>query len=287
MALNILETALAAFAVLCLWAGVYDSNRFVVVRRSLNDKRIRKPFRAVLLADLHNKEFGKGNERLLAAIREQAPDMILVAGDVLTAKKGRTPRIALELMKELAALAPVYYGNGNHEYRLGLYPERYGSMGAEYAKALENLGVHLLVNDHVCLEEYGVSVYGLEIDRRFYRRFHLFPMEGDYLEQTMGTPEAGLYTILLAHNPDYFPSYAEWGADVTFSGHVHGGVIRVFGKGLLSPMVRFFPKYDGGLYSMGDKCMLVSRGLSSHTLPLRIFNPGELIVIDFAAEKDR
>ena len=49
---------------------LYDSNRFVVRHYSLRDQRIKKPVKAVVLADLHNKRYGKENERLLQAIDE-------------------------------------------------------------------------------------------------------------------------------------------------------------------------------------------------------------------------
>ena len=52
-----------------------------------------------------------------------------------------------------------------------------------------------------------------------------------------GQADSSVYTVLLAHNPDYFPQYAGWGADLTVSGHVHGGVARVplWGRGVISP----------------------------------------------------
>ena len=49
--------------------------------------------------------------------------------------------------------------------------------------------------------------------------------------------------------------------------------------GIASPAVRFFPKYDGGIFDIGKSKMVVSRGLGTHTLPVRIFNPAELIII--------
>ena len=67
------------------------------------------------------------------------------------------------------------------------------------------------------------------------------------------------------------------------SGHVHGGMVRVplIGKGVVSPNVRLFPQYDGGRFEIGESVMLLSRGLGMHTIPIRLFNPGELPVIDF------
>ena len=51
--------------------------------------------------------------------------------------------------------------------------------------------------------------------------------------------------------------------------------------GLISPQLRPFPRYDHGLYRLGERRMVVSAGLGSHTIPLRINNPPELVVLDF------
>lgn len=60
--------------------------------------------------------------------------------------------------------------------------------------------------------------------------------------------------------------------------------LPVFG-GVLSPAITLFPKYDGGMFTENESTMILSRGLSSHTPPVRIFNPGELIVIDLKPAK--
>ena len=89
------------------------------------------------------------------------------------------------------------------------------------------------------------------------------------------------------------------------SGHVHGGIVRIPFyeknpeyrgpkkngpcwrlKGMLSPNVRFFPKYDGGRFERGGTTMLVSRGLGTHTIPFRFLNPGELIVLEMIPQSD-
>ena len=135
----------------------------------------------------------------------------------------------------------------------------------------------------VILPEYGIAIYGAEIGEDYYQRIWLAQMDPDYLNGILGQAPEELFTVLLAHNPDYFPQYAAWGADLTLSGHVHGGVVRipVWGKGVISPAWRLFPKYDGGIFREGAKTMVLSRGMGSHTIPVRIFNPAELWVIDF------
>lgn len=283
---DILITIIVCLCVIFIWIMIYDTNRFVIRRHIVTDRKIKKETRAVLLADLHNKRYGKNNERLLAAIREQEPDFILIAGDILTANPGKPLEPAIAFLRELVKAYPVYYGNGNHEHRLKLYPKTYGDMGERYGQALKEMGIAPLVNAHSILQECGLAVYGSEIDKFYYKRFHIPEMPADYMESILGRPEEGFYTVLLAHNPDYFPQYAGWGADLVLSGHVHGGVVRVpfWGKGVISPGLRLFPKYDGGIFREGKATMLLSRGLGMHTIPVRLFNPAELWVIEFRPE---
>jgi len=285
--LNILITIFGVLCLIVVWVILYDSNRFVVVRNSFSSDKLRRSGRAVVLADLHNKRYGKNNELLLKAIDDCKPDFVLVAGDILTAKPGASLEPAIEFMQKLAAKYPVYYGSGNHEHRLKLYPENYKDMSERYEKALAEAGVIRLVNNHVTLEEYGITIYGSEIDREFYKRFKVSKMPEDYMRSILGRCDTETYTILLAHNPDYFPQYGAWGADLVCSGHVHGGVARVpfWGKGMISPSLRLFPQYDGGAFSEGKSTMLLSRGLGMHTIPFRLFNPAELLLVEFCAQK--
>lgn len=280
--IDILITVICIVIVFLLWVMLYDTSRFVTEQHSFRDSRIRKKCRAVVLADLHNKRYGKDNEQLIAAIREQKPDVILVTGDIPTAKPKKSLDIAIHLMEELSKDYPIYYANGNHEQRMKLYPEKYGDMCEVYDKALRDMGVKRLVNAYTVLEEYGLAIFGAEIDKFYYKRFGVKPMAPEYMPSVLGQPKADYYNILLAHNPDYFPQYAAWGAELVLSGHVHGGMVRVpfWKKGVVSPNVRLFPKYDSGIFRQDKSVMWLSRGLGMHTIPVRLFNPAELMVLD-------
>ncbi len=284
------DILIAVFVCLCVilvWVTLYDSNRFVIRRYTAADERIKRKAKAVVLADLHNKSYGKKNERLLAAIREQEPDFVLVAGDIPTAVPGMSLEPALDFLRELAKDYPIYYGNGNHEHRLKLYPETYQDMAERYGQALKEMGIEPLVNSHSVLKELGIAIYGLEMDKLYYKRFQIRDMPPEYMEDTLGKRDEAFYTVLLAHNPDYFPEYAGWGADLVLSGHVHGGVARVpfWGKGLISPSLRLFPEYDGGIFHEDKSTMILSRGLGMHTIHIRIFNPAELWVVELGPKE--
>lgn len=274
-------------ALFCVAVIIADTHRFVVKETVLHSEKVKQDTTFVVLADLHNKSFGKGNTRLLEKIREAHPDMILLAGDMLNAKPGADFDETAEFIKKLADEYPVLYGIGNHEHRLELYPDVYGTMYEEYWSALKHENIVPLVNAHVEFSKRGICVFGAQIDKRFYKRFKIQQMEQGYLTGLLGEPKKELFTVLLAHNPDYFESYAAWGADLVLSGHVHGGIVRLpFLGGVLSPACRLFPKYDGGLYEREKSTMLLSRGLGSHTIPVRMLNPGELHVVTLKREAD-
>lgn len=282
---KILITAVILLAIFFIIVIVCDTNRFTVSHYKIADPRIKHDTRFVVLSDLHGKEYGQDNEKLLEAIRECKPDAILVAGDMLTAKRGRDFTKVISFLEKIAEEYPIYYGNGNHEFRIKVYPETYGDMGEMWQKALTNIGISPLCNERTKHEKTGAWIYGLEINRYFYKRLEKTEMTVGYLERELGKSDEKTFQILIAHNPKYFKAYAAWGADLVISGHVHGGIMRLpFVRGVVSPSLGLFPKYSCGQYREGKSTILVSRGLGAHTIPIRVFNPGELMVVDLTDE---
>ncbi len=259
----------------------YDCNRFVTVEYEIESPKVAKEYTFVLLADLHNKSFGVHNERLTDKIEELAPDGILVAGDMLTAfERKRKHHVAMDLMRVLGERYPVYYGMGNHEQRIGIHPEEFGNLYDTYMEHLHRSGIEPLINENVDLPSANINICGLQADRCYYRKFTKYPMSGTYLQDLLGDARRDRFQILIAHNPEYFERYAAWGADLVVSGHMHGGLMRLpYLGGVISPRLTLFPHYDGGRFEQNGSLMILSRGLGTHTLPVRVFNPGELVVI--------
>lgn len=286
MIIVIVIFAVAAALGLILLISNEERKSFVVTHYTIRDARFsenERPVTAVVIADLHNHSFGSGNAKLLHAIDQAAPEAVFVAGDLVVAIPGHEVMVAADFICKLAKKYSVYYGVGNHEYRMALYPEKYQHQYAMYDRLLKEAGIEMMHNSRTRakLGNVWVNVYGLEIDREYYKRFSHVSMRADYLLSLFPKPPADQYSILLAHNPDYFSAYAAFGADLTLSGHVHGGLIRLFGRGLISPSTGLFPKYSSGRYTIGERQMIVSRGLGTHTLPIRVCNRPELIVLHF------
>lgn len=259
-----------------------ETKTYVVYTEKL--KKAERPLRIVMLSDLHNRLWGKDQSQLLQAIDELAGDMILCAGDMLIGKEQAGVEHAVTLFEGLAKRrVPVIVGNGNHESRMRQQLAVYGRQYQQYADRLKSLGVRILENETMDMDHGSMhlSIHGYEMPLKYYRKFCMLDYGTEDLTERFGSVDETSYHILLAHNPVYFETYAAWGADLTLSGHLHGGIIRIPGiGGVITPQAKLFPKYDRGLFEKNGKYMAVSAGLGEHTVPIRIFNPPQLICIE-------
>lgn len=271
----ILIIIIAAAALLAV--GIIDGNRFVTVKEEFYLPQLSKECRFVLISDLHNKVYGNKNDRVMDAINKINPDFIILAGDLVTSKEKEDMTPGIELVRALAGRYKIYYGLGNHESKIKQCTDRFGDKFSRLRAGVEGENVIFLENDAVDIPEYNVRITGLDLDLDYFAHFRIRPMEDGYLDCTLPKPDRKKCNLLIAHNPDYFEDYAKWGADLVLSGHVHGGIMRLpFLGGVIAPSYKIFPKYDGGVFNTGNAKMLLGRGLGSHTLPLRFFNPAEL-----------
>ena len=291
--------AIIACLVILFIINIVDLNRYVVRSVAIYDSKVKKKLKVCFVSDLHNYSC---TPKFYEDIKEFAPDVILCGGDTITATKGRKQDRAYYFLKELSEIAPTYTALGNHEYRAKIYPEVYGTMYDEFAAKTKEYNIPILSNSSHYFGENNIKVSSADIDRSFYKRFKVYHMDDDYIESLIGKLEDDKYNILLAHNPDYFKNYNAYGSDLILSGHVHGGLIRLpLLHGVAHPGIRFFPKYSGGVYDENGKFvryadsyvssknaiirLIVSCGIGFHTLPLRLFNPGELIFITIDTKK--
>lgn len=241
--------------------------------------------RFVFVTDLHNVSYGAHNEELVRAIQDAAPDAVLLGGDLVLGKPGKSFSNAMCFVKQIAGMFPTYYANGNHEQRLYLYPETYGSMYEEFLTQLSQTKAIYLVNESVDIVcgKVPVRIHGFQSERSYYKRLQSrkVRMPVEELTNVFGEPDREHFHVLLAHNPSYTETYLDWGANLTFCGHFHGGVVRI-GKhrGVINPNLQLFSKYCYGMYERDNRCVIISAGLGEHSVPLRIHNPYELVVTD-------
>lgn len=255
-----------------------ESQKFKGFSRDLN---------LIFLSDLHNRVYGEKNEPLLQAIRNEKPDLILIGGDMLVGKEDASYDIALDFTSQLPEIAPVLYATGNHEQRMREKPEIYQASYADYRQQLKDRGVLFLENGSCRIEAGTVllEISGVELPSASYKKLKKLPIRAsdiaEYLHKdSVSVTEDSVYRILLAHNPAYMNAYKGWGADLILSGHLHGGVMRLPGiGGVITPQAFLFPKYSGEMTKEGEQTIIVSRGLGTHTINIRLFNQPEVVSI--------
>ncbi len=214
---------------------------------------------AVFISDIHERK----PDVPIKIIREIAPEVIFIGGDLIEAKKPKTRNIisgsdnAYRFLREAAELAPVYYALGNHE--------TYISEGKKQRAA--DTGTVLLENGFNVIKSHGGEfAVGAVAPRR---------SPGAWLGDFEACDE---YKILICHEPDrYINELSSVNADLILSGHAHGGQWRFFGRGVYSPGQGLFPKYTHGMYGR----LLVSAGVSNPILIPRINNPTEVVELRF------
>lgn len=265
-----------------------DLHNLQVKEYKIRHNRIKKPVRFVYLSDLHGKQFGPGNAKLLNKIDEAKPDFVVVGGDLITTKFVFNYKVMEQLIKDLSQKYKVFYAMGNHEAYLGWDRNKTSMSYESLCKVITEAGAEILDNQSSVMDYYGIKFTGLNLGQAFYDKKHMFMLSKNHIEELVDTKDAGQYNILLAHNPEYFDEYSQLPYNLVLSGHMHGGVMRLpEGKGAIDPRFRLFRQLCWGSFIKNGTRIIVSRGLAMHTIPIRIFNPSELTVVTLKGPSKR
>lgn len=311
---------------LILWMWWNFENRAIVITKysySLkSDFKDLKGFKIIQISDLHSMNFGKNQSQLISKIREQKPDMIFITGDIVDRADGSVLKEVEDLLSGIYQLpanvayntgnpfVPVFYVTGNHEIGYQYLEELKLLLKKYNLSVLNNEFVDVKINDCPNVRVIGVMDWG------FQRRNNALSGEkwhkwiDDHMIETikhLKDESQSTFHLLLSHRPEKFDVYLKSGVDLVFTGHAHGGQIRLpFLGSVLAPNQGFFPKYAQGMHTkvyrpckenkykdenqdenQADQfetktTMIVSRGLGgTKKFPTRINNRPELISVEF------
>jgi len=261
-----------------VWGFVWVNNKWVVTTdyivastelpEAFDGKKI------VQISDLHNAEFGKGQSSLIEKVEMEKPDAVFVTGDLIDSNRYDL-EVSLELVDALVEMTEVYFVIGNHEVSVNKLEE--------ITAALEERGVIVLMNDAMQWELEGESIQIAGINDPL---MDVNLTEEEFTREALD--EADLkdeFTLLLAHRPEMFTTYVDEGIDVVFSGHAHGGQLRIPGLGgLIAPGQGWFPTMTEGVFEKGRTQLVLSRGLGNSGFPLRLFNLPEIVSVTLEQE---
>lgn len=259
----------------------YDNGRLSVTDYSVSDSRIPESFdgvKIVQVSDVHDAEFGGEQADLIETVRRENPDYIFLTGDFIDSNRYDLDR-SMSMIPALTGMAEVFYVTGNHEVATNEVEE--------ITSALLNAGVRVLRNQAMVVGSGNGSIAIAGIDDPLTG----VGMEGEdaftrhAIERATANVPEGMFTILLAHRPEQFGTYAEMGIPLVFSGHAHGGQVRIpFVGGLNSPGQGWFPELTSGIHEQGNTRLVISRGIGNSQIPLRLLNTPEIVSVTLQSE---
>ncbi len=239
----------------------------ILTVKTYKDKsdKINGKIKFAVISDLHSSLYGKNQSKLIAKIKKEKPDLILMTGDVIDDK--RSTKNAEIFFKQIKSVCPAYCVFGNHELKGNI---------EEYKKILSEHGVVLLENDfeEIFIRGEKITIAGISDSLNKTPQKEWIYSLTNLDEKTDDTS----YKVLLSHRPCLFSYYDDVNFDLILCGHEHGGQFRLFGKGLYAPDEGLFPKYSYGEYKTKKGKIIVSSGLCKNAFP-RFLNPPEIVIV--------
>ncbi|MEH7247973.1 metallophosphoesterase [Neobacillus niacini] len=268
---------------LLIYFFYFQNNSIVTSEYTISSDKLPQNFneyKIVQLSDLHSKSFGNDQSDLVKKVKKLEPDLILFTGDLIDSER-YDEKPSLILMERLVQVAPVYYVTGNHEWWSGKFNT--------LEDKLKNIGVQLLRNtaQEITIGTDKIQIIGIDdpsnVEETYVERAKTEENITNSIEEIEGEDN---FQILLSHRPEMFSLYSEYGFDVVFSGHAHGGQFRIpFVGGLIAPDQGLFPQYTSGKYKSDNTTIIVNRGLGNSIIPIRVFNRPEIVVVTLSSVK--
>lgn len=260
----------------------FQNNSIVTTPYNFSSDKVPQNFngyKIVQLSDLHSKSFENNHSELVKKVK---PDLIVFTGDLIDSDR-YNEKTSLTLMEKLVQIAPVYYVTGNHEWWSG----KFNSLEDK----LKDTGVHVMRNtvEEITIGKDEIQIIGIDDPAKVNESYvERAITEEDIKNAIKGLEEGGNFKILLSHRPELFSLYTQYEFDVVFSGHAHGGQVRIpFVGGLVAPNQGLFPEYSSGMHDVDKTTMIVNRGLGNSIIPLRIFNRPEIVVVALKRVKNQ
>lgn len=266
-----------AISVLLLGSGlkvIHDTCNVNVHRVKIKSEKwqFQQPLKIIQLADMHNRRFGKNDNRLFRQLKQFKPDIIVLTGDLIDRKTKSMEHIELFIQQLTQFHQAIFFVNGNHECE---NPRK-----ALLHQVLKNNGVTILQNEHVKWQDKNISLNVVGIDDAATNQ--------DDLPQALEGLDSNNYTILLSHAPNIVWEEKKHLSiiNLILSGHTHGGQIRlpIIGA-LVVPEQRFPARYDQGVFQLDqDTVLYIDSGLGTTRLPIRFFNRSQITYLEIYNE---
>jgi predicted MPP superfamily phosphohydrolase len=225
-----------------------EPQKLKITHQMLTIDHLDQPLKIVHLGDLHIERMTRREEKVLLAIEQFQPDLILFSGDFLNLSYLRD----LNAQKEARAFLSALHAN------FGVYAVS-GSPAVDLPEILpdllKGLDLHRL-DDEVVLIPYGLKtlqIIGITCTHD--------PVKDGETLMRLSEGLSGDVTILLYHTPDLAPHSADLPIDLQLSGHTHGGQIRLPFYGAIFTGALTGKRFESGFYQVKNLHLYVTNGI--------------------------
>lgn len=235
--------------------GLYINNQCFVAKEekiTLKNEKLNSPVKITQISDFHSNAI-KNLDELLINIKNFDPDFIILTGDIIDYGTASKIERSVYFLKKLSTLnKKTYYITGNHEEA--------GPNLDVFLKEIDKLGIKYLKNEGELLNVNGnkIYLYGTSMFSFSYENYK---------------PSKESVNIILSHFSKNVRDNYRGDEDFIFSGHTHGGQVRmpIIG-GLLAPGEGALPDFDKGAFLYKNSTIYVDSGLGNTFLPLRFLD---------------
>ena len=211
--MNKKQKTFAAILVIIAAAGAYlhfENTSLTITAHEISSEKIPQNFdgyEIMQISDLHNVKSSKLTGDLISRIKENSPDIAVITGDTIDSRHTDT-EAALDVVRRISEVCPVYYVAGNHEARIDEYET--------FAEDLAGMGVHILTNgaEQIKIGDESINIVGID-DPDFAHEFGVEDSEiaASFLEGIEYDKDN--YTVLLSHRPELIDAYSQAGVDLS------------------------------------------------------------------------
>ena len=221
-------------------------------------------FTLLQLSDIHADIHPPAVHAMIETVRDLDYDVCVLTGDYRAQTHGPV-EAAIEWMGVLLnnLRQPIYGVFGNHD-SITMLP------------ALEQMGMRMLVNEHITIERDGERFYLVGVDDAHYFRV-------DNIEKAVQGIPPDASSILLSHTPEIYRNASHAGFELMLCGHTHGGQICLPG-GIPVTLDARCPRYMGaGAWTYNGMQGYTSAGIGTSIVNVRLNCPPEVTLHRFRA----
>ncbi|UOQ47384.1 metallophosphoesterase [Gracilibacillus caseinilyticus] len=245
----------------------YDTNALKVAEVQLSNEKLNRnqSIQILQISDLHNKQFGEDNQKLLEKVIQLEPDVVVLTGDIVDRSTENIDDV-LSFVEQLSiSQSPVFYVSGNHDWDNPLHESLFKGLREAGVNILDNQNVQILLG-HTSFQIAGV------VD---------LSTGQSNIEHAVKGLDHQIFTVLLSHTPPVNQGPLPNEIDLIISGHTHGGQVRLpFIGAVVAPDQGFFPTYDQGLFALSVRQQLyIDSGIGTSMLPIRFLNQSQITLI--------